>query len=135
MTGPFRTFIGNAAAVAFLQTSLAGGRAAHAYLLTGPPQIGKRTLARAIAAALVCQGPPTGEVVTAAASVQRPEHESVTPCGACRACRMVAKGLHPDVRVVEAEAGKRGVTIEQVRQLEHAAGLRPYEAARKVLVV
>jgi DNA polymerase-3 subunit delta' len=47
----------------------------------------------------------------------------------------VGKDSHPDVRLVEAESGRRGVTIEQVRQLEHAASLRPYEAARKVFIV
>jgi DNA polymerase-3 subunit delta' len=36
---------------------------------------------------------------------------------------------------VEPDAGRRGITIEQVRQLEHAAALRPYESRRKVFVV
>jgi DNA polymerase-3 subunit delta' len=39
------------------------------------------------------------------------------------------------VGTVQADVGRRGVTIEQVRQLEHAAGLRPYESQRKVFVV
>ena len=37
--------VGHDWAVALLRSSLSAGRAAHAYLLSGPPQIGKRTLA------------------------------------------------------------------------------------------
>src|SRR5262245_34409444 len=72
-----------------------------------------------MAAALVCTAPEAAE----------------GPCGHCRACRLVVGGSHSDVRLVEPESGRRGVTIEQVRQLAHDAGLRPYEAARKAFVV
>lgn len=118
MAGALDQIIGNGGAVALLRATLAGGRPAHAYLFTGPARVGKRTLARWLAGALTClTGGPAA------------------PCGACRACRLVAKDAHPDVRLVEADAGRRGVTIEQVRQLEHAASLRPYEASRKVFIV
>src|SRR5919199_4642645 len=119
MPDPFGEFVGNRAALAFLRASLAGRRAAHAYLVDGPAQIGKRTLARLIAAGIMCPA------VTA----------HFGPCGECRACRLVFKDAHPDVRLVAPDAGKRGVTIEQVRQLEHDAGLRPYEGERKVFIV
>jgi DNA polymerase-3 subunit delta' len=98
---------------------VAAGRVAHAYLLTGPAHVGKRTLARWLAAALVCEA----------------EESASAPCEHCGACRLTAKHTHPDVQEVLAEAGRRAVTIEQVRQLEHAAGLRPYQAQRKVFVV
>jgi DNA polymerase-3 subunit delta' len=118
LAGAFEQIIGNSGALALLRATLAGGRPAHAYLFTGPARIGKRTMARWLAAALTC--------LTGGPAV---------PCGACRACRLVARDAHPDVRLVEPEAGRRGVTIDQVRQLEHAASLRPYEAARKVFIV
>ncbi|HEX2037316.1 MAG TPA: DNA polymerase III subunit delta' [Chloroflexota bacterium] len=133
MASPFQTFIGNAPAVRGLQLSLAGGRVAHAYLLTGPAKVGKRTLARALAAALVCaarEAPAAG-----ADGSGPPAPAAAAPCGACRACQLVARGSHPDVRLFEAEAGRRAVTIEQIRQLEHAAGLRPYEGGYKVFIV
>lgn len=125
MSSAFAAFIGNAAAVTSLRATLAAGRPAHAYLLTGPSQVGKRTLARALAATLVCNVADPQESVLGLAS----------PCGTCRACVLGSKDTHPDVRLVEPEAGKRGVTIEQVRQLEHAVGLRPYEATRKVFII
>ena len=119
MTDPFGAFVGNRAAAALLRASLAAQRIAHAYLITGPAQAGKRTLGRLLAARIVCPNVRAGS----------------GPCGECRACRLVYKDAHPDVRTVAPEAGKRGVTIEQVRQLEHDAGLRPYEGERKVFIL
>src|SRR6266542_857944 len=57
------------------------------------------------------------------------------PCGTCRACGLVERDAHPDVRLIEALEGKRGIGIEQIRQLEHQAALRPYESDRKALIL
>jgi DNA polymerase-3 subunit delta' len=112
-------FIGNNAAAGLLRASLGRGQVAHAYLFTGPDHAGKRTLALTFAAGLLCAAP----------------WKAGRPCGGCKTCLQITKHTHPDVRLVEPEPGRRGVTIEQVRQLEHAAGLRPYQADRKVLIL
>jgi DNA polymerase III subunit delta' len=128
---PFGDFIGLSPAVHRLNESLTAERErgirCHAYLINGPAQVGKSTLARAMASALVCTTEARPGDVSGA--------EGGPPCGVCRACRLVSRDTHPDVRLVEPESGKRGVTIEQVRQLEHAAGLRPYEGSHKVIIV
>ncbi|MBI3971625.1 MAG: DNA polymerase III subunit delta' [Chloroflexi bacterium] len=131
--GSFVDFVGNATAVRLLQATLAAGRLAHALLLTGPPQVGKRTLASTLAAALICPRPAS--VVSNESLGWQGTTARFGPCGECLSCRLLSKDTHPDVRLIAPEAGRRGVTIEQVRQLEHAAGLRPYEAKRKVFVV
>jgi len=64
-----------------LRSSLSAGRVAHAYLFSGPPQIGKRTLALALAQALNCGQPDA-------------------PCGRCASCVKIARGTHPDVRLI-----------------------------------
>lgn len=120
-------FIGNAAARGFLAATLAAGRTSHAYLLTGPPSSGKRTLARWYAASAVCTE-----------NVPEAWHVSGVgggACGKCRACQHVGRDTHPDVRLIQPEGGRRGVVIEQVRQLEHDAALRPYEAQVKVFII
>lgn len=151
--------IGNAVAAEFLRIAAATGRAAHAYLLTGPAQVGKRTLARHFAASLVCAArphPPANapdesrdapSVPTLDLGLEgtltpvSPERAGPTaaapevPCGRCRACAAVARDAHPDVRLVEPESGRRGILIDQIRQLEHAVGLRPYEAQCKVFII
>jgi DNA polymerase III subunit delta' len=110
--------IGNNAAAAFLRNAVSGDRGAHAYLLTGPPQIGKRTLARRTAATLVCTAPRVEQ-----------------PCGACRACDQVERDAHPDVLVLQPDEGHVRIRVRQIRAFEHDVALKPYEAERKVALV
>ena len=50
----FSNFVGNPQAVAALRRMLASGRLPHSLILTGPPGVGKHTLASMIARALNC---------------------------------------------------------------------------------
>ncbi|HUV94952.1 MAG TPA: DNA polymerase III subunit delta', partial [Anaerolineae bacterium] len=54
--------IGHEWAIALLQRAIETGRVAHAYLFTGPANVGKTHLAKEMAAALNCTGdiPPCG---------------------------------------------------------------------------
>ena len=108
--------IGHDWAVTFLQQSLATGRVAHAYLFTGPPQIGKRTLALGLAQALNCTG-------------------SQPPCGQCRSCQKLEKATHPDVRVIEGEGAGGSIKIDQVRAVKREAMLSPYEGRYRVYIL
>ena len=71
---------GHDRAVAQVRTMIAG-RTPHALLISGPPGVGKTTLALDLAAGLLCDDP----------------NPAARPCRACRACRLVDRGLHPDV--------------------------------------
>ncbi len=108
--------IGHEWAVEFLQHSLATGRVAHAYLFTGPPQVGKVKLARALAQALNCTG-------------------SEPPCGQCRSCEKVDKDAHPDIRVIEGEGAGGSLKIDQIRALQREAMLAPYEGRYRVYIL
>jgi DNA polymerase III delta' subunit len=57
------------------------GRTPHALLISGPPAVGKTTLALDLAAGLLCDDPDP----------------AARPCRACRACRLVDRGIHPDL--------------------------------------
>lgn len=106
--------VGHESAVQQLRQAALAGQPAHAYLFTGPPAIGKRTLATALARMLNC----TGEA---------------PPCGECRACRLIAAGRHPDVHIIGADDAP--IRIDQIRELQHDASLAPVEARWRVFLL
>jgi DNA polymerase-3 subunit delta' len=107
--------IGHDWAVQSLDRAVADDRPAHAYLISGTPQIGKATLARSLALALNC----------------RSTH-SARPCGQCRSCQLIAAGKHPDVQLIAPDGAR--VKIDQVRALQHDLSLRPVEGRYRVAI-
>ncbi|MGQ9628485.1 MAG: DNA polymerase III subunit delta' [Anaerolineae bacterium] len=107
--------VGHEWAVELLQKSIREGRVSHAYLFTGPPQVGRRTLALNFAQALNCL------------------EEGERPCGKCLSCRKIATGNHPDVRLIEGEGGR--IKIEQVRQMQRELSLSLHEGRWKVYIL
>ena len=105
-----------AEAVEILRSALDTDRIAHAWAFIGPHGVGRRTTALAFAKALVA--PVAG---AAAARVDR--------------------GLHPDVHVLgptPPAANPKGVPairVDNIRELERLAALRPAEAPYKVFIV
>jgi DNA polymerase-3 subunit delta' len=112
--------IGHQWVLDLLSRQLAHGQVAHAYLFTGAPQVGKGTLARWFAQALLCQA------------------EEGVPCGTCPACQKVAAGTHPDVRALNLEVqpgGRRTLGIEAVREMRSGMAERPFSGRRKVYLI
>jgi DNA polymerase III subunit delta' len=111
---------GQDAALGVLGRALASGRLAHSWLLTGPPGIGKATLAFRFARALLA-GPQATDA-RLSISADHPVFRQVT------------QGVHPDLTVIEAERDPRTgrarseITVDTVRaataslQLTAAAG-------------
>lgn len=111
--------LGHEWAVELLQEHVRQKQVCHAYLLTGPPGVGRRTLALRLAQALNCLQPPApGEL-----------------CGKCRACTQIAQMQHPDLAVVQAEQEGGTLKVEQVRELQHSLALSPYEGQFRVALL
>ncbi len=89
----------------------------HAYLVTGGSGEGRAALAKRLAAAYLCEG--AGPV----------------PCGACRHCRKVEAGVHPDVTVLAPLTDKKEIGVDQARALRSDAYIRPNEGKRKVYII
>ncbi len=111
--------IGHAWAEELLKGHIRRGAVRHAYLITGPRGIGRRTLALRFAQALTCEQPPApGEA-----------------CGVCRACRQMAREQHPDLHVVRRAEDTRVIKVEQIRALERLLALTPRAAPYRVALL
>ncbi len=116
--------VGQTKAVSLFQRSLEREAVAHAYLLVGPPHVGKMTLALDLAKALNCEA-------------------SEPPCGVCDSCQKIALAKHADVQIIgltrdgnSAETKPRvEISIDQIRQMQHSASLPPFEGRCKVFII
>ncbi|MDP9180020.1 MAG: DNA polymerase III subunit delta' [Gemmatimonadota bacterium] len=113
----FDEIVGHRRQLEILRLALTSGRLHHAYLFVGPEGIGKRMLATALAQAVHC-GARVGDF-----------------CGSCVNCTRIADGNHPDVRIIEPPAGKKEISIQQVREFERELNYRSFTGKRKIIIV
>ena len=90
-------------------------RPANSYLFVGASSIGKATVAREFARALLC--PETGN------------HAED-----CRSCRRIATGNHPDLIEVGLE-GRQSIGVDQARTIVQSSTMMPVESGTKVFLV
>jgi DNA polymerase-3 subunit delta' len=111
--------IGHEWAVNLLRKHIASDQVRHAYLITGPDGVGKRTLAMRFAQAVNCtDSENAGEF-----------------CGQCRACQFIQRKQFPDLHIVEAEDVGGILKVEQIRELQHQLALSPYEGKKRVALL
>ncbi|GAB4543653.1 MAG: DNA polymerase III subunit delta' [Anaerolineales bacterium] len=122
--------LGHEWAVDMLRQHVRRGELRHAYLFSGAPGLGRRTLALRLAQALSCTQPLAVGI----------------PCGACRDCKQIDAALHPDLSVIQPtipDHDKRGeflpyeygeIRIEQIRNLQKTLNLRPYQSKYRMLI-
>ncbi len=108
----FESLLGNDRLKENLRLSVGRGRISHFYLISGPAGSGKRTLARLLAAAILCKG-------------------QEKPCLGCAACRKVLSGTHPDFITID-DPEKKTVPVELIRQARADIYIQPNEADRKI---
>jgi DNA polymerase-3 subunit delta' len=102
-------------AVNFLEKALTGGRLGHAYLLVGPHQIGKTTLAIDLAKAVNCLN-------------------SSPPCNNCTQCSRIQSGIHADVQIIDSSLENAEIGIDRVRETQRSASLKPFEGRCRVFI-
>ncbi len=117
------------------------GRLSHAYLITGPDRVGRKTLALDLAALVNCEPQPDlfGEA-------------PVLDLSSCPAGVRIRKGQHADVRVIDratplkedsagsgadgsAPAGRQNISINHIHDLQRDAALKPFEGKARVFIL
>lgn len=122
---PFRTLIGHRKLISLLSRSIARQSLPPSLIFAGPSGVGKRMAAIATAQALNCLTPVTsGSGDTA----------DLDACGTCAACTRIARGVHPDVLVIEPN-DKGNIKIDAVREAIGRAAYRPFEGRRRVTII
>jgi DNA polymerase-3 subunit delta' len=113
--------IGQSRIISLLQHSLNTGTLAHAYLIVGPPHVGKMTLALQVAQALNCE------------ATERPCHE-------CIPCQKIGATNHADVQVIglaknDDVTEAKLISIDQIKELQHSASLPPFEGKQRIYII
>jgi DNA polymerase III delta' subunit len=116
--------LGQPSCVDFLRAALRSGRLPHAVLLWGSAGVGKRSCARALAAAALCRSTPAGD-----------GHGIDEACGACISCREFSAGVHPDYLAPEIDDESRFIKIEVARELIHETNMKSVRSDRKVVLL
>ncbi len=108
-------FVGNGRTLQRVEDMLMQKRVPQALVIEGPAGSGKKTLARLIAAGLLCGEP--------------------SPCGTCNVCSLIAKDAHPDVTWVRSEKDKSSLSVGEIRDVRAEAYMPPQQSDRKVFVI
>lgn len=106
-----------------VENLLKSGKLGQTLLISGPPSVGKTTLAYIISAALECEKPDP------------------FACNKCLSCKKIKKNIFPDLKYITLKEGEMGkmrtqIVIEQVREdILKVAELPPYEGRKLIFIV
>ncbi len=113
------TIEGHDWAVDMLRQHIARDAVRHAYLFTGSPGVGRRTLALQFAQEIICKNP---------LKPYEPGEES-------RIRQQIERMQHADLSVVVAERESGSLKVEQVRELQHTLALSPYQSRYRIALL
>jgi DNA polymerase III subunit delta' len=119
----FRDVIGHRRLVGLLGRAIHAGSLPPSLIFAGPDGVGKRRVALAVASAVNC-----ATTIVDAATGQ------LDACGTCPSCGKIARGQHPDVRILEPEENA-AIKIEPVRELIGQTAYRPFEGRSRAVVI
>ena len=117
---PFRDLAGHRRLLDLTARAAGRGSLPPSLIFAGPEGVGKRRAAIALAQLFNC-----------ASACAEPAPDA---CGACAACRRIARGVHADVLMIE--PGDTGsIKVDQARDAIERSAYRPFEGRRRVVIV
>ena len=133
---------GHPGATRLLSKSSEAGRLSHAYLITGPDKVGKRTLA--IDIACMVNSEPVVDMFGEAPNIDLASSHQAD---------RIRRGIHSDVRVIDVDSelesdsrknsdeddaparGRQTISIEHIRELIKDTATMPFEGLKKVFII
>lgn len=109
-------FIGQSSVVEDFRNKVKNNKIGHAYILSGEPGIGKRTLAHYMAKTILCTN----------------RDDNQAPCNNCRACKTFDAHVNPNFKVVRHET--KNIVIKQIRSILEDIEIRP-SVGKKVYII
>src|SRR4030095_9016446 len=113
----FSQIVGHQKQLEIVRQALNHGRLHHAYLFVGMEGVGKKTIALGLAKAIHCSA------------------AACDFCGMCADCARIQDGNHADVRIIEPLAGKKEISIQQIRELEKELNFRSFSGKKKIAIL
>ncbi len=118
LTAPhWSEIVGHSRVVSALSRAVVADRPHHAYLLLGPVGLGKMTVARALAAALLCETQRDGA------------------CGACPGCSKVRQGMHTALHEIVPGGKSNTIQVDQIQEIQRKLSYRRLQGAWRVVLV
>lgn len=111
----FTEVVGQTSIVNALTSALKKNRIAHAFLFTGSRGVGKTTIARILAKALVCK-----------------EIKDFDPCNFCHNCKSIDNFSSLDVIEID---GASHTSVDDIRDLRESARFKPACAKYKIFII
>ena len=108
----FNSIVGHKRPRSLLSSIFEKDRFPHALLFSGPPGVGKCTVAVELVKQLFC--------------------ETKTACGVCRPCQNVIHNAHPDFHIVRSETS---IGIDELRNVRKEVYESPYQAPLRVILI
>lgn len=105
----FENFIGNKNVKAAVMAAFAKDRLPQAIIIEGDEGTGKRTFAKLIATAAVC-------------------NNDDKPCGHCKGCIMAKAGSHPDIKTYVGTGETASISVDTVRNIISDASNKPEQS-------
>lgn len=115
----FATVVGQVHVVEVLRRAVLAGTVPQQLLFSGGSGLGKTTVARIVATALLCETPMKSR-------------DRGDACGTCESCRDVLAGAHPDL--IEFDAASHGGK-DEIREIAARCQVLPLRARVKVYVI
>jgi DNA polymerase-3 subunit delta' len=118
----------------FLERNIENRTLAHAYVFSGPHQIGKLSVAKRFGNFLICE---KSRLITDFVS----NEEVVYGCGECNTCRMLARGLYPDLYIVErvvnenTDKMRTEIIVSQIRELVGKLSRHAFHDSYKIVII